>query len=43
VRKAREIIVLSKGRIIESGTHEQLIANKGLYKEMFELQAEGYN
>jgi ATP-binding cassette subfamily B protein len=43
VRKAREIIVLSKGRIIESGTHEQLIANDGLYKEMFELQAEGYN
>ena len=43
VRKAKRIIVLDRGKIIEDGTHEELIANKGLYKEMFELQAEGYN
>ena len=43
VRKADSIIVLSQGRIVESGTHDELIAQKGLYKEMFELQAEGYN
>jgi ABC-type multidrug transport system fused ATPase/permease subunit len=43
VRKAKEIIVLDKGRIIESGTHEELIAAKGHYHEMFSLQAEGYN
>ncbi|MBR1939143.1 ABC transporter ATP-binding protein [Candidatus Saccharibacteria bacterium] len=44
VRKARRIIVLSHGEIVESGTHEELMAHaNGLYKEMFELQAEGYN
>ena len=43
VRKAKNIIVLDKGKVIESGTHEELIANNGLYKEMFEVQAEGYN
>ncbi len=43
VRKADKIIVLDKGRIVEEGMHDELIAQKGLYKEMFELQAEGYN
>ena len=43
VRKAEKIIVLDHGKIVESGTHDDLIAKNGLYKEMFELQAEGYN
>lgn len=43
VRKAKNIIVVDRGKIIEKGTHEELIAKGGLYKEMFELQAEGYN
>ena len=43
VRKAEKILVLESGKIIEHGTHEELIAHNGLYKEMFELQAEGYN
>jgi len=42
VRRAKRIIVLEHGKIIESGTHAELIKNGGLYKEMFELQAEGY-
>ncbi len=42
VRKAKNIMVLDHGKIIESGTHAELIKKKGLYKEMFELQAEGY-
>ena len=42
VRKTDTIIVLDKGKIIESGSHEELIKHGGLYKEMFELQAEGY-
>ncbi|MCL2869675.1 ABC transporter ATP-binding protein/permease [Candidatus Saccharibacteria bacterium] len=42
VRKARHIIVLDEGQIIERGTHHQLMKNDGLYREMFELQAEGY-
>ncbi len=43
VRRAQKIIVLDRGKIIERGTHEELIAENGLYKEMFDLQAEGYN
>lgn len=43
VRKAEKIIVLDHGKIVESGTHDELIAENGIYKEMFELQAEGYN
>jgi len=42
VRKAQCIIVLQGGTITEHGSHEQLIAHGGLYKEMFEVQAEGY-
>lgn len=43
VRKAEQIIVLDKGQIIESGTHDELLAQNGTYAEMFKLQAEGYN
>lgn len=42
VRKAESIIVMEQGRITEYGTHEELLEYGGLYKEMFEAQAEGY-
>jgi ATP-binding cassette subfamily B protein len=42
VRMADRIIVLEGGRIIEAGTHQGLLAHKGRYSEMFELQAAGY-
>lgn len=42
VRKADCIIVLQGGKITEYGSHEQLVTGDGLYKEMFEVQAEGY-
>jgi ATP-binding cassette, subfamily B, bacterial len=42
VRNAQKIIVLEHGTITESGSHEELIALGGRYKELFELQAAGY-
>ncbi len=38
IRRASRIIVLDRGRIIESGTHEQLIKTGGIYKKLYELQ-----
>lgn len=42
VRRASRIIVLQNGRVIEEGTHEKLMGEPGLYKDMFLKQAEGY-
>ena len=42
VRMADRILVLEHGRIIEQGSHEQLLALRGRYAELFELQAAGY-
>jgi len=36
IKDADEILVLDSGKIVEHGTHDQLIANKGIY---FTLQA----
>ncbi len=42
VRMADRIIVLNEGKMVEEGTHQELLARKGLYAELFSLQAEGY-
>ncbi|MGU3361055.1 ABC transporter ATP-binding protein [Methylobacterium sp. M6A4_1b] len=42
VRMADRILVLSGGRVIESGSHAELQAQGGRYAELFELQAAGY-
>ncbi len=42
VRMADHIIVLAGGRILEEGSHEQLVALGGHYAHLFSLQAAGY-
>ena len=41
IADADQIIVLDKGRIIEKGTHEQLLAQKGYYYNLYTLQNDG--
>ncbi|HEY0989501.1 MAG TPA: ABC transporter ATP-binding protein [Kofleriaceae bacterium] len=42
VRNADRIVVIEDGRIVEHGSHEQLLARGGRYATMFALQAAGY-
>lgn len=42
VRMADLIIVLEGARLVESGTHEELMANHGPYSELYTIQAAGY-
>jgi subfamily B ATP-binding cassette protein MsbA len=37
VRRASLIIVMDQGRVVESGTHEELLAEKGAYKDLYTL------
>jgi ATP-binding cassette, subfamily B, bacterial len=42
VRMADRILVIENGALLESGSHEALMAQKGRYAELFQLQARGY-
>lgn len=42
VRNADRILVLEGGKIVEEGSHKELMKMSGLYAELFELQAQGY-
>ncbi len=43
VRNADRILVLDKGKIIEDGSHEELLKLNGKYAHSFKLQAKGYS
>jgi len=42
VRMADLIVVIDGGRVIEAGSHQELVAKNGLYAELYELQARAY-
>jgi ATP-binding cassette subfamily B protein len=42
VRMADLIVVVADGKVAEAGPHAQLMRNRGLYAELYELQASAY-
>ena len=38
ILEADKIFVLSKGSIVQKGTHKDLISQKGIYRDMYQIQ-----
>ena len=38
IQNANHILVLESGRIVEEGSHDQLISENGLYKKLIDMQ-----
>ncbi|HYG14478.1 MAG TPA: ABC transporter ATP-binding protein, partial [Bacteroidia bacterium] len=43
IQNADKIVVIQDGHIVQTGTHLELLATGGLYKELYELQKLGVN
>jgi ATP-binding cassette subfamily B protein len=41
IRRADQILVLNRGRLVEQGTHDELLERDGLYKQLHEIQTRG--
>ncbi len=41
IRRADQILVIDDGRIVERGTHAELLGRKGLYAELYRIQSRG--
>jgi len=39
VMQADKILILDKGRVVQQGTHRELIKQDGLYREIYNIQA----
>jgi subfamily B ATP-binding cassette protein MsbA len=42
VQRADQILVMDRGRVVERGTHAQLLAESGMYRRLYELQLEDH-
>ena len=38
IRAADRIVVFHKGRVVESGTHDELVAHRGVYAKLYRMQ-----
>ncbi|NIP82872.1 MAG: ABC transporter ATP-binding protein, partial [Gemmatimonadetes bacterium] len=38
VRKATRIVVMDEGRVVDQGSHEELLDREGLYRKLYRLQ-----
>ena len=41
IRHVDRIVVLHKGRVVEDGTHDELLARRGYYYRLYQLQFAG--